>query len=73
MAGNDRGTSRVDHPKVRAAFEFEAAVLSVLLSGSCMIAFPALSLVARRRGACGSTARTLAGACGARVIGHDPP
>ena len=38
-----------------------------------MIAFPVLSLVARRRGAYGSTARTLAGAHSARVIGHDPP
>lgn len=37
-----------------------------------MNAFPALSLVARRRGGHASTARTLAGALSARVV-HDPP
>jgi hypothetical protein len=38
-----------------------------------MIAFPVLSLAARRRGAYGSTARTYAGAQCVRLIGHDPP
>ena len=38
-----------------------------------MIAFPVLSLAARRRGDHGSTARTVAGAYRARSIGQDPP